>query len=83
MHDGTAREDIAWAVLDAIANKIAATANLTNIDKEHVVLIGGLAKNNGIVAALKRRIGGNIEVASEPEMVGAIGAAIIGANESL
>ena len=82
-HDNTAKEDIAWAALDAVANKIAATANLTNIDKDNVVLIGGLANNAGVVAALKRRMGGKIEVANEPEMVGAIGAAIIGATGSL
>lgn len=73
----------AWGVLDAIANKIAATANLTNIDKDNVLLIGGLAKNAGVVEALKRRISGKIEVAAEPELVGAVGAAIIGATETL
>jgi predicted CoA-substrate-specific enzyme activase len=83
IHDNAAREDIAWAVLDAAANKIAATANLTNIDRDHLVLMGGLAKNAGVVAALKRRMGGKIEVARDPEMVGAIGAAIIGATGSL
>ncbi len=83
IHDNVAKEDIAWAVLDAIANKIAATANLTNIDKDNVVLMGGLAKSEGVVAALKRRMGGKIEVAGDPEIVGAVGAAIIGATEAL
>jgi predicted CoA-substrate-specific enzyme activase len=81
VHDNVAKEDIAWGVVDAIANKIAATANLTNIDKDNVVLMGGLARNAGVVAALKRRMGGKVEVAAEPEMVGAIGAALIGADE--
>jgi len=83
IHDGTAKKDIAWAVLDAIANKIAATANLTDIDKKNIILMGGLAKNEGVVAALKRRMGVEMDVAEEPEIVGALGAAVVGATETL
>ncbi|MFC2021307.1 acyl-CoA dehydratase activase [Chloroflexota bacterium] len=82
IHDNTAKEDIAWAVLDAVANKIAATANLIDIDKDNIVLIGGLANNEGVVAALKRRMGVNFQIPEEAETAGALGAALIGASEA-
>ncbi len=81
IHDNVPKEDIAWAVLDAIANKIAATANLTRINEDSILLVGGLPKNSGVVKALERRMGSGVKVAENAEMVGAIGAALIGADE--
>ena len=80
IHDNTAKADIARAIIDAIANKINATVNLTNIDKNNVVLIGGVAYNEGIVDALKRRMGVDFLIPEEPEMAGALGAALIEAS---
>ena len=82
IHDNTAKADIARAILDAIANKINATANLTNIEKP-IVLIGGVALNTGIVDALNRRMGANFLIPKDPELAGALGAALIGAGEAL
>lgn len=82
IHDNTAKADIARAILDAIANKINATANLTNIEKP-IVLIGGVALNTGIVDTLKKRMGGNFLIPKDPELAGALGAALIGASETL
>lgn len=80
IHNNTAKADIARAILDAIANKINSTVNLTNIDKP-VVLIGGVAHNEGIVDALRRRMGIDFLIPQEPEMAGALGAALIGISE--
>ena len=82
IHDNTAKADIARAVLDAIANKINATANLTNIEQP-IVLIGGVALNTGVVEALKKRMGANFLIPKDPELAGALGAALIGASETL
>ena len=82
IHNNTAKADIARAIADAIAAKINATANLTNIDKP-IVLIGGVVHNAGIVDALKRRMGVDFLIPEEPEMAGAIGAALIGASQTL
>ena len=80
IHNNTDKADIARAVLDAIATKISATANLTNIDKDNIVLVGGVAYNEGIVDALKRRMGVDFSIPKEPELAGAIGAALIEAS---
>jgi predicted CoA-substrate-specific enzyme activase len=82
IHDNTAKADIARAIVDAIANKINSTANLTNIEKP-IVLIGGVALNTGIVDTLKKRMGGNFLIPKDPELAGALGAALIGASETL
>jgi benzoyl-CoA reductase subunit D len=82
IHDNTAKTDIARAILDAIANKINATANLTNIEKP-IVLIGGVALSTGIVEALKKRMGTDFLIPKDPELAGALGAALIGASETL
>jgi predicted CoA-substrate-specific enzyme activase len=76
IHNNTPKADIARAVIDAIANKISATVNLTNIEKD-IVLIGGVARNAGIVEALKRRMGVDLLIPEEPELAGALGAAFI------
>lgn len=79
IHNNTPKADIVRAILDMIANKISSTANLTNID-EPVALVGGMAHNAGVVAALKRRMGVDFLIPQEPEMTGALGAALIGAE---
>jgi benzoyl-CoA reductase subunit D len=80
IHNNAPKEDIARAVADAIATKIKATANLTNIG-EPVVLVGGVANNKSIVNALKRQMGIDFLIPEKPELAGALGAALIGASE--
>ncbi len=81
IHNNTPKEDIARAVIDAIATKVKATANLTNIDDDNIVLLGGVAKNKGVVDALNRKLGVECMIPEQPEMAGALGAALIGARE--
>jgi benzoyl-CoA reductase subunit D len=80
IHNNAPKEDIARAVADAIATKIKATANLTNIG-EPVVLVGGVANNKSIVDALKRQMGIDFLIPEKPELAGALGAALIGVSE--
>ena len=56
IHNNTPKEDIARAIVEAIATKVQATANLTNIDKDNIVMLGGVARNKGVVDALNRQI---------------------------
>ena len=81
IHNNTPKADIARAVVDAVATKIKATANLTDIEKD-VVLVGGVAYNKGIVEALKRRMGVDFLIPDQPELAGALGAALVGADET-
>jgi predicted CoA-substrate-specific enzyme activase len=71
------REDICKALHMAIAKRISAQARRVGIE-EHVVMSGGVAKNIGMVKEMERLLGTRLKIAPEPQIVGAVGAALIG-----
>ena len=78
IHANTPKADIARAVHDAIASRIAATVRRVGVEPT-VALIGGVAHNPGFVDALKREMGlPDLAIPRDPEFVGALGAAVIG-----
>jgi benzoyl-CoA reductase subunit D len=74
IHQRIAKQDIARAVHDAIAVRIASLVRIVGFEKD-VVMIGGLAKNVGFVDSLKKKTEVDIVVPDEPDFVGALGAA--------
>jgi predicted CoA-substrate-specific enzyme activase len=76
VHRGTSKEDILWAVHESIASKTASSVKRFGIEQE-VIFTGGVALNTGVVAALKDQIGLDIRVPENPDIVGALGAAIL------
>jgi predicted CoA-substrate-specific enzyme activase len=72
---GSGIEEIVAGIHDAIASRIAAMVRRVGI-KEKVVLTGGVAKNVGVKKALENKLGTDIYVPEEPQIVGAVGAAI-------
>ncbi len=81
IHAKTPREDIARAVLDAVASRIISMVRKVGFEKD-VVLIGGMALNPGFVKAMKRGLEMDIHVPEDPEYVGALGAALAAAEET-
>ena len=79
VHEETARNDICRAVHDAMAGRIASMAKRVRIE-EDVAIIGGVAHNKGMVASLKRELKVDFVMVDDPEYVGALGAALIGAE---
>ena len=75
IHMGESPSDILMAVLDSIASKIGALMKAVKL-KQDVVLVGGVAKNAGMVKALSRVLGVPLEVPEVPEIAIALGAAI-------
>jgi len=47
------------------------------------VMTGGVAKNGAVVAALRRQLGVSIFLPPEPQIVGALGAALLALEEVL
>jgi len=78
IHQKTPRPDIARAVHDAIAGRIGSVARIVGLEKD-VVMIGGVANNAGFVESLKRDIGMEVKVPSDPDFAGALGAAVAAA----
>ena len=73
---GERLENIVAGLHDALASRIAALARRLGIEPD-LVLTGGVAKNTGMVAAMKESLGCDILVPEEPLITGALGAAIL------
>lgn len=69
--------DIIQGINKGIANK--SFALLSRVGKEGAFMMtGGVAKNIGVVKAIEHKIGDKLFIPSEPEIVGALGAALLG-----
>ncbi|MFH1138838.1 MAG: acyl-CoA dehydratase activase [Pseudomonadota bacterium] len=79
IHAQTPKSDMARAIHDAIADRIASMVRRVGLE-EKVMLIGGVAKNIGFVASLNRELETEIIIPADPEFIGAFGAAVIAAG---
>jgi predicted CoA-substrate-specific enzyme activase len=74
--EGHAREDIAAAIHRAIVDRIMTMAYKVGINEE-ITLTGGVAKNLGLVTTMRNKISKDINVPADPQIIGALGAAIL------
>jgi benzoyl-CoA reductase subunit D len=79
IHRQESKPEIARAIFDAMADRVSSMVHRLGINPD-VVLVGGVAKDVGFIASLKRKLGINILVPANPEYVGALGAALAAAN---
>lgn len=75
----TPREDICRAVHDGISERVSSMAKRVGIE-EKVALIGGGAKNIGLLKSLEDAVGMKIIVLPDPEFVSALGIGILAAK---
>lgn len=73
---GERREDILAGIHKAAALRIVSMGKNVGFRKE-VMLSGGVSKNTGIKRFLEEKIGFEIVIPQEPQIVGALGAALI------
>jgi len=78
---GKKREDIVRAINKVVAIKAISLVNRVKGEKDFV-MTGGVAKNKGVVLELERRLDSRILIPFDPQIVGALGAAIIGLESS-
>lgn len=78
---GKKREDLIAGVHEAIARRVSAMARRLTI-KPKVVFTGGVAKNAGVRRSLELALANGlvIEVPGEPQIIGALGAALLAAE---
>lgn len=69
------KEEIVAGLNGMVAKKVVAMINLAST-KGDTMLAGGVAMNAGVVAAIERELGRKLVLPPEPNMVGAIGAAV-------
>lgn len=70
------REVIIRGLHSAIADRILGMVGRVGIEEE-VTLTGGVAKNEGVVRALEERLGVKLFIPPEPQIIGALGAALL------
>ena len=75
MAAGAKRENVAKGAHHAVAKRVAGLGSRIGIDSD-VVMTGGVALNQGVVTALEKEIGKKITIANDPQIIGAIGAAL-------
>ncbi|MDY6855984.1 MAG: acyl-CoA dehydratase activase [Thermodesulfobacteriota bacterium] len=76
IHANTPLCDIARAIHDAIADRIAGVVHRVGIERD-VILCGGVAYNKGLIESLKKTLKLDALIVPEtPEYLGAIGAAL-------
>jgi predicted CoA-substrate-specific enzyme activase len=73
--EGAHINDILAGVHDAIVKKICSLLEKLEVEKEFCIT-GGIAKNIGIVSRLEERLGLKILIPPEPQIIGALGAAL-------
>ncbi len=76
------KSDIAHGIHNAIASKAVGLMKRVGINGD-CMMSGGVAHNIGVVRAVENQIGKELYICEEPEIVGAIGAALFGFEELL
>lgn len=79
IHQNYAPEDIMWGAIRALAARIRSLIVGVGLETD-VTMIGGIAKNIGVIKALEQQTSCNILVAEEPMIGAALGAAIVAAE---
>lgn len=77
----TPMPDLAAGIYASMVGRIMAILKRIGIERE-VTIVGGVAKNEGLIRILEEALGFNVIVPEEPQTVAALGAAII-ARESM
>jgi predicted CoA-substrate-specific enzyme activase len=75
--EGEELEDILNGIHRAIADRTMGLVNRLGGVEQEVVMAGGVAKNIGVVKALEKVMGTNIRIPPEPQVVSALGAALL------
>ncbi len=75
--EGEELEDILYGIHKAIADRTMGLLNRLGGRKSEVIMAGGVAKNIGVVKALEKVVGSPIKIHVEPQIVGALGAAML------
>jgi benzoyl-CoA reductase subunit D len=79
IHRQESKPEIARAIFDAMADRVSSMVYRLGVNPD-VVLVGGVAKDVGFVASLKRKLGIDVLIPENPEFAGALGAALNAAN---
>jgi len=75
--EGEGLEDILYGIHRAIADRTMGLINRLGGIQQEVIMAGGVAKNIGVVRALEKVLNSSLKISPEPQIVGALGAALL------
>ena len=75
LRHGIARNEILAGWCEALASRVYSLLKRVGIEAEFVIS-GGIGKNVGVVKRVEDKVGMKANIAFEPQIVGALGAAI-------
>jgi activator of 2-hydroxyglutaryl-CoA dehydratase len=75
LRGGAAKSDVLAGACAALCDRVQALLKRVGLEADFVVS-GGIAKNIGVVKRLEQRLGFKANICFEPQIVGALGAAI-------
>lgn len=81
IHRGVAKERILAGLHRAVADRILDLVSRVSVETQ-VVVTGGVAKNAAVVKELEARLGYPVWLPPEPQVVGALGAALLAKDHS-
>ncbi len=81
IHREEPKPEIARAIFDSMAERVTSMVHRLGV-KPDVILVGGVAKDAGFVASLKRTLGMDLLIPEEPLFAGAVGAALIASKRA-
>jgi len=76
LRQGVSLEDVLAAYCDALAKRTALLIKQVGLEQEFIIS-GGIAKNEGVVRRIEEHLGTASHICTEPQIVGALGAALI------
>jgi predicted CoA-substrate-specific enzyme activase len=82
IREGYQINDILAGAVDAIVERIVTIIQRIGAEAE-LSISGGIAKNTGIVSRVEKRLGMNALIADEPQIIGAVGAALFARDQAL
>jgi benzoyl-CoA reductase subunit A len=79
LRQGVPLEDVLAAYCDALAKRTVLLIKQVGLEQDFVIS-GGIAKNPGVVKRIEAHLGTASRICAEPQIVGALGAALIAAD---
>jgi len=80
LRKGEDRRDILAGATKALVERLCVFVDRVGL-KESLIITGGVAKNIGVVTYLEKQLGVKAVSASEPQIIGALGAALLASRE--
>lgn len=80
LSDGKRTEDIVRAIHESVAKRVCGLARRIGVETP-VAMTGGVAQNGGVARAIERELGQPVTIPQNPQMAGALGAALLAWEE--